>query len=65
MSNTSSVIKTINHNGGDVLTVEFQNGARYNYPGISSEVAAAFAAAPSKGYFFNTTPGLYSAGVPA
>ena len=62
MSNTSTAIKAIEHDGQDMI-VEFQSGTRYRYPNVDRKVAENFANAPSKGQFFNRNlSGLYFEG---
>jgi len=64
MSNTSSVIREIQHNAdNNELRVTFRNGDTYAYPNVDRKVAEEFAQAPSKGRFFNQNLGaIYYSG---
>lgn len=47
----SSLIKETSY-AGEVLTVEFVNGQKYNYLGVPQTVVEEFMTAESKGKFF-------------
>ena len=50
---SSSCIRSIGYRSGDIITVNFIRGGEYHYEG-SKDLFMAFAAAPSKGGFFNS-----------
>lgn len=49
----SSVIRHVEHDGRNRLTVTFVSGRRYAYTGVSRDLYEALIASPSKGAFFN------------
>lgn len=60
MSNTSSVIREIQHNPtNNELRVTFKSGDTYAYADVERSVAEEFAQADSKGAFFNSRINYY------
>lgn len=49
----SSMIRTVDHDGGSGLFVTFTSGQTYVYHGVPRSLYERLLAAPSKGTFFN------------